>query len=54
MPTYEFECKTCGKKFTMMESIAAHDSHRETCPACGGMKIDNLISAACVQTEKKS
>lgn len=54
MPTYEFECKKCGKQFSLLESISSHDKHEEKCPQCGSQDISSLISAARVKTSKKS
>ena len=54
MPTYEFECKKCGHKFNLVESITEHDKHREKCPRCAGAEIQSLISAVNVKTSKKS
>ena len=54
MPTYEFECKKCEKKFSQLESIASHDKHKEKCPHCGSHDIHNLISAPTVKTTRKS
>lgn len=33
MPTYEYECKTCGKTFEAFQSMS--DPAIETCPECG-------------------
>lgn len=33
MPTYEYECKTCGKAFEVFQSMS--DPAIETCPECG-------------------
>ena len=54
MPTYEFECKKCGHKFNLVESIVAHDQHKEQCPQCSSKDIKNLISTVNVKTSKKS
>ncbi|HEB28460.1 MAG TPA: zinc ribbon domain-containing protein [Porticoccus sp.] len=54
MPTYEFECKECGQKFNLMESIDAHEKHNEKCPKCSGNDIKSLISLVNVKTSKKS
>lgn len=54
MPTYEFECKKCSHKFNLMESVAAHDKHREKCPRCASTKVQSLISVVNVKTSKKS
>ena len=54
MPVYEFECKKCGYKFDLVETINQHDKHREKCPECGSKSIRNIISTVNVQTSKKS
>lgn len=33
MPTYEYECRTCGKTFEAFQSMS--DPAIETCPECG-------------------
>nr|WP_204615438.1 zinc ribbon domain-containing protein [Desulforadius tongensis] len=42
MPTYEFKCKECGKKFTVMVSVTEKDQVK--CPECGSAKIQQLIT----------
>jgi len=42
MPTYEYECKSCGLNFERFQSITARPV--KTCPECGG-KVTRLISA---------
>ena len=54
MPTYEFECKKCGHRFNLMESIAEHNRHNESCPKCSSSEIQNLMSTVNVKTTKKS
>ena len=33
MPTYEYECKTCGHRFDVFQSMK--DDPLKTCPKCG-------------------
>lgn len=33
MPTYEYECKSCGKTFEAFQSMS--DAPLSSCPACG-------------------
>ena len=54
MPTYEFECKKCGHKFNLMETINEHDKHREKCPKCTSAGVKPLVSAVSVKTSRKS
>ena len=42
MPTYEYECEKCGKRFECYQSITARP--RKKCPECGG-KARRKISA---------
>ncbi len=44
MPTYDYECETCGKRFEMFQSMK--DAKLETCPAslCSGQgKVRRLL-----------
>lgn len=54
MPTYEFECRKCGHKFNMLESISEHDKHKEKCPKCDAQDVKALVSTVNVKTSKKS
>lgn len=54
MPTYEFECKQCGKSFTLAETYSDHDRHDEQCPECGSKDVEQLISSVYAKTSKKS
>ena len=42
MPTYEYECESCGHAFEKFQSITARPIR--TCPKCGG-EVTRLISA---------
>lgn len=54
MPTYEFECKSCGHRFSVSESLREHDEHHEKCPSCGGRDIQQVPSLVNVKTSRKS
>ena len=54
MPTYEFECKACGKEFSLSETYGEHDRHEEKCPHCGSKDVQQLISSVYAKTSKKS
>lgn len=54
MPTYEFECKKCHKKFTVEESYTEHSDHHERCPKCGSRRVEQQMSPVYVKTSKKS
>ena len=42
MPTYDYECKSCGHTFDAFQSITA--DRLKKCPECGAMKAKRLIS----------
>ena len=43
MPTYDYECGSCGHKFELFQSITARP--RKKCPACGRRTAKRLIGA---------
>ena len=55
MAQYEFECQSCGKKFTTQQSFAEHDRQpKPKCPKCGNKNVGQLVSTVHVKTSKKS
>jgi putative FmdB family regulatory protein len=46
MPLYEYECKSCGKRFERIQKFA--DPLVEVCPTCGG-PVQKLISSPAIQ-----
>jgi putative FmdB family regulatory protein len=54
MPSYDYRCPKCKKKFTAMLSIREHDAGKVKCPKCGGKKLEQLITAFQVKTSRKS
>lgn len=43
MPTYEYQCHTCKKKFEKLQSMT--ESPLKKCPLCNGKKVERLIGA---------
>ncbi|KPK43116.1 MAG: FmdB family transcriptional regulator [Phycisphaerae bacterium SG8_4] len=43
MPTYDYECESCGHQFEQFQSITARPTRK--CPECGRMKLHRLIGA---------
>lgn len=43
MPTYDYECRSCGKSFEYFQSIS--ESPKTECPACGRHELSRLIGA---------
>jgi putative regulatory protein, FmdB family len=44
MPTYEFRCQKCHKRFERSISYADYDTAVITCPHCGAAEVSRLIS----------
>jgi len=38
MPTYEYECKTCGNVFDLFQPITAEPLQRHRCETCGRVR----------------
>jgi putative FmdB family regulatory protein len=51
---YAFECRKCGERFHVTESLAEHDEHREKCPKCGSREVEQRIERVHVKTARKS
>jgi len=54
MPSYDYRCTKCKKKFTAILSIGEHDAGKTKCPKCGDTKVEQLITAFQVNTSRKS
>ena len=39
MPTYEFMCESCEKRFEVTLTIAERANAKVRCPSCGGEKV---------------
>lgn len=54
MPTYEYECEHCGRRFTKIESISAHGDRAPKCPSCKSAKTHQVTSTFYAKTVRKS
>jgi putative FmdB family regulatory protein len=55
MPTYQFECEKCNKRFTQRLTFAEHDQHKKRkCPKCGSTSVRQAITSTFAKTSKKS
>ncbi|OHB72487.1 MAG: hypothetical protein A2W23_02830 [Planctomycetes bacterium RBG_16_43_13] len=43
MPTYEYECASCGNRFELFHGVK--ESPKEKCPECGKLGAKKLIGA---------
>jgi putative FmdB family regulatory protein len=54
MPTYDYECKKCGKKFSQVTTISEHDRKRPRCPKCSSTEVGQLVEEFFAVTSRKS
>ncbi|MFP3870638.1 MAG: FmdB family zinc ribbon protein [Syntrophobacteria bacterium] len=54
MPTYEYQCLSCKKPFTVAMSVSEHEKGKVKCPKCGKGRVRQQVSSFMVQTSKKS
>ena len=54
MPTYEYTCTACGKKFALIMTFAERDKKRVSCPKCKSRKVTQRFTSIHTQTSRKS
>jgi len=54
MPTYDYSCEKCGRKFSVFHSIMEHAEKKVSCPKCKSRKVERTISGCFIKTSKKS
>jgi putative FmdB family regulatory protein len=54
MPTYEYQCDKCGKRFAVIERISEHTARAPACPKCRSRSTRQLPAAFYAKTVKKS
>jgi putative FmdB family regulatory protein len=54
MPTYDYKCEKCGKRFSVVQRISEHTSRAPACPKCKSRSTRQLPSVFYTQTAKKS
>ncbi len=54
MPTYDFKCEKCNKKFTLKLSIAEYETKKIRCPKCKSTRVKQQIVPFQIITSSKS
>lgn len=54
MPTYEYECGECKKRFTVTEPISQHKDRAPKCPSCKSASTRQVTSTFFAKTVRKS
>jgi putative FmdB family regulatory protein len=54
VPIYEFECRKCGKEFSLVLSVKQYEQKEFACPACQAKEVEQLVTSTNVITSRKS
>jgi len=55
MPTYEYRCASCGKRFAMTIALAEYvKGVKPSCPRCGSGKAVRAFTSVNVKTRSKT
>ncbi|MEJ2184273.1 MAG: zinc ribbon domain-containing protein [Nitrospirota bacterium] len=55
MPQYDYECKKCGKRFTLIRSVKEHEAKKRVrCPECKSQSVRPVYAGFTAITSKKS
>jgi len=54
MPTYDFRCEKCKKKFSLTMTISEYEKKKIRCPKCKSTRVKQQISSFQAITSKKS
>lgn len=53
MPTYDFRCGGCKKKFSLTMSITERGRKRIKCPKCGSGQVGQVFGTFFAKTSRK-
>ena len=54
MPTYDYQCESCGKEFSRTETMAESAAKPVNCPECDSDKVERVFSEFFAKTIRKS
>lgn len=54
MPTYEYHCEECHKRFAIFLSYSEYDQAEVHCPECGGKKVRRRIGRIRIAKSEES
>lgn len=54
MPTYDYKCRKCGKKFSLIMKVAEYEKKRPKCPKCKSTQLEQQLHSFYAVTSKKS
>ncbi|MDO8665873.1 MAG: zinc ribbon domain-containing protein [Gemmatimonadales bacterium] len=54
MPSYDYQCQKCRKRFKVVERISEHAGRSPACPKCKSRSTRQLLGGFFAKTVKKS
>ena len=54
MAVYDYECRSCGHEFQVVQNISDHEHAHPECPKCRSTEVERVFTGAFVKTGKKS
>ncbi len=54
MPTYDYVCEKCNKKFNLILTISEHENKKIRCPKCKSQRVKQQLTSFQVVTSRKS
>ncbi len=54
MPSYDFRCEKCKKKFGLTMTISEYEKTKVRCPKCKSTRVRQLLTPFRVVTSRKS
>ncbi|MDY6970967.1 MAG: FmdB family zinc ribbon protein [Thermodesulfobacteriota bacterium] len=54
MPTYDFKCEKCEKRFSLVITVSEYEKRKFRCPKCKSTRVKQQITSFQAVTSKKS
>jgi putative FmdB family regulatory protein len=54
MPAYDYHCKACDHRFTVLQTLAEHEKAQLQCPQCQSRDVELVYGHVFVKTSRKS
>jgi len=54
MPTYDFKCEKCNKKFSLIIPLSDYEKKKFRCPKCKSIRVKQQITSFQTVTSNKS
>lgn len=54
MPSYDYRCERCGKRFVVVQRISEHTGRALACPKCKSRRTIRVLAPFFAKTGRKS